>query len=135
MHSEFDDFDEFNSGEMSKNEFDNEMQKLYGSPIPFEKAKSWDDLVSPREKLCLSELEDDAWKGQCPFLKKKGEFFYFCDITLDEAIKEGYKRTFRPSDDSAFVLSQKDLLELKFCCITPNSFKECGDYKRNKDSS
>ena len=83
----------------------------------WDEIKTFDDIISPKEKEILSELEI---KTKCHCLKKEGKFFYYCDLNLPE-IKD---RT--PSPSNPIYHRHISLAELQLHCF--NDFKTCCFY-------
>jgi len=50
---------------------------------------NWDDFVSKGERNKLNSLNLDGREGVCPYLMRKGNHFYFCDVLSDYYYCEG----------------------------------------------
>ncbi len=78
---------------------------------------TFDDIISPKEKEILSELEI---KTECPCLRIEGKFFYYCGFNLPII------RHKEPSPFNPIYQTHVSLAELQLHCI--DDFKRCCFY-------
>jgi len=97
--------------------------------------KSFDDCVIKEEKYVISEIEKER-QGQerCPYLGKKGKYFYFCKERLNHHLKnKSYTNDNTPSLGNAVYHSKIGHFELQLWCLCgKDKYKNCINYKENK---
>jgi len=98
--------------------------------ITWEKVKSFDDIVLPEERRIISDLEKEV-KGEgrekCPFLRKKGNFFYFCQLRVERYKRFGYTDE-ELSLSNPTYLAKVDVVELQLRCF--DDYRKCDDYAK-----
>ncbi|MCD6404078.1 MAG: hypothetical protein J7L59_02750 [Nanoarchaeota archaeon] len=98
--------------------------------ITWEKVKSFDDIVLPEERRIISDLEREVEMGErkkCPFLRKKGNFFYFCQLRVEQYKRSGYTDEVLSSSNPAY-LAKVDVAELQLRCL--DEPEKCDTYAK-----
>lgn len=107
--------------------------------IPPDGKRTWDDLVSPLEKRFIGPRPEDPLPEigkiqvctQCPFLKRKGEFFYFCEAK-ESKISPNLPRGLEvPADNSPEYLAHLKAHILTNYCFRAHNYQECEIFKQN----
>jgi len=82
--------------------------------------KTFDDIPSPEEKKIIKDLEAQGGK-KCPYLKKEGNFWYFCGAKTPEKIDK------MPSPSNPVYQKHIGVAELQIWCLS--SYENCCDFK------
>ncbi len=95
----------------------------------WESVTKWDDVVPPEEKRVVRDIEKFAAIDPCPFLKKDGNFFFYCEAAAkrlrETEPQEGLEYT--PAD--ARYCSKIDLAVLQLWCRGGiRQYKNCSQF-------
>ena len=82
----------------------------------WDEIKSFDEIILEGERKTISKIEKEL-KVRCPYLRKEGEFFYYCGLNLPE-VKDKKPEPFNP-----IVERHVDYLELQLHCM--DNFETC----------
>ncbi len=89
------------------------------------KLKTWqdierfDDIIQLEERKIISELEKES-KAKCLYLRKEGEFFYYCGLNLPQ-LKDK-----KPSPSNPIYQKHVSIIEMQLHCM--DNFKTCCFY-------
>lgn len=92
--------------------------------ITWDNLKSFDDAILPNEREIIKELEKKAKENglkPCQYLKKDGQFFYYCTHGLKE------KTNKELSPENPIYKKHVSLAEMQVNCR--GSYKTCCVYK------
>ncbi|MFH0949158.1 MAG: hypothetical protein V1802_01595 [Candidatus Aenigmatarchaeota archaeon] len=81
--------------------------------------KTFDDIILPRTRKLILSLERES-KPKCPYLRKEGNFFYYCGANIPE-IKSKEPEPFHP-----IYQNHIDTARMQLFCM--DGFKKCGSY-------
>lgn len=106
------------------------MQKM--KPKTWSDIKKFDDLITPEGAVIIRELNaKDVQK--CPYLKKKGNLFYYCDSLKNFITAQGgdfYTYSDKPEPGNCFYESKLSLSELQLWCMNKGKkYSNCVNYK------
>jgi len=138
-----DEQDDFKDREYSGEDWDNELELLYGEQIPLAQVKDWDDLVSPEEKRDISRLHIKLRALQkqileqiaCPYLRflDDATYFQYCQQIADlkfkennnEKRKQGWRYTLQLTPKSIQRLARPTVDSLENWCLNPDKSPKC----------
>ena len=87
--------------------------------------KCFDDIVPPGNKEIISDLEK-AMEKRCPYLRKMGNFFYYCGINVSG------EPDLKPSPRNPIYQSILGVADLQLWCMADYEICErcCAKFKK-----
>lgn len=89
-------------------------------PISWGECRTWDDVITPEEKVKISGLEKKLKGNKCLCLRKEGKYFYYCGAKVPNPENK------RIEHYNPIYLNHCNVLKLGFCCMT--NFENCPTY-------
>lgn len=96
----------------------------------------WDSLQFPSENVIAGRLRAGLERRQreagknarvsCPFLERKGEYFYYCKVLADEFKKRGVPAEFEDPRMTSEFGAHQGIMELQLWCMQPTDrYEKC----------
>lgn len=95
---------------------------------------TYDDILTPEETAIIEMLETELGlekRIQCPWLKKEGSHYYYCDSTCGKQ-----RENTPPNQISPIYQSHQDLASLQLWCLSEDgNYRHCIDYPFYEDQT